>query len=186
MSGITRCLLRTAVAVAAIVAVAGLAAAQDVKYNALPGTDFTKYKSYRWVKIEGATYPDSIVDAQIKDAVDKQLASKGLTKTDDENADLYIGYQVALNQERQWNTYNMGGGWGYGARWGGGMGTATSSTINIGTLGLDMYDSAARQLVWRGAASRTLDENAKPEKRQKNLDKAMQKMLKNYPPPVKK
>ena len=38
----------------------------------------------------------------------------------------------------------------------------------------------------RGRASKTIDPNAKPEKRQKNLNKAMTKLLKNYPPPVKK
>ena len=67
-----------------------------------------------------------------------------------------------------------GAGWGYGARWGGGMttSTATTSTINIGTLVLDMYDPAAKQLVWRGTASKTLDAKAKPDKRQKNLAKA--------------
>jgi hypothetical protein len=31
-----------------------------------------------------------------------------------------------------------------------------------------------------------MNEKAKPEKQQKNLAKAVAKMLKNYPPPVKK
>jgi hypothetical protein len=179
--------VRSAVAAAALLA-AGPAVAQDVKYNALPDTDFGKYKTYRWVKIEGGTPVDQIVDTQIKNAVDGQLSAKGLSKTDDEKADLYIGYQVAIDQERQWNTYGMSGGWGYGPRWGygGGMGTATSTTINIGTVGIDMYDSNGKQLVWRGAASKTIDGKASPEKRQKNLDKAMAKLLKNYPPPAKK
>jgi hypothetical protein len=48
-----------------------------------------------------------------------------------------------------------------------------------------MYDPAGKQLVWRGKASKTLDENAKPEKRQKNLAKAAAKLLKNYPPKKK-
>jgi hypothetical protein len=42
-----------------------------------------------------------------------------------------------------------------------------------------MYDASAKQLVWRGAASKTLDANAKPDKRQKTLAKASQKLLKN-------
>jgi hypothetical protein len=49
-----------------------------------------------------------------------------------------------------------------------------------------MYSSAQKQLVWRGAASKTMDAKAKPEKQQKNLTKAVTKLLKNYPPPVKK
>jgi hypothetical protein len=170
---------------ALVLGAAGSLAAQDVKYNALPDTDFAKFKTYKWVAIEGGQKVDQITDTQIKGAIDKQLAAKGLKKTEDDKADLYIGYQVAIGQERQWSTYNMGG-YGYGARWGGGMGSATSTTINIGTLGLDMYDPASKTLVWRGAASKTLDNNPTPEKRQKNLDKAMTKLLKNFPPPVKK
>jgi hypothetical protein len=49
-----------------------------------------------------------------------------------------------------------------------------------------MYDPAAKQLVWRGTASKTIDPKAKPEKRQKNLQKAVAKLLKNYPPKQKK
>jgi hypothetical protein len=59
-------------------------------------------------------------------------------------------------------------------------GTATSSTINIGTLVL--YDPAAKQLVWIGAASKTVDPGKNQEKNRKNLDKATQKLLKDFPP----
>lgn len=155
----------------------GTALAQDVTSNSMPGTDFTKYHTYKWVTIQGAKYPNQIVDAQIKSAIDSQLATKGLTKTDDDKADLYVGYQVSIDQQRQWNAYGTGG-----LRWGGGMASAQSSTINIGTLVLDMYDPSTKQLVWTGSATKTLDANANQEKKQKNLDKAMQKLLKNFPP----
>jgi hypothetical protein len=155
-----------------------LAPAQDVTTNAMPGTDFSKYHTYKWVTIEGATQPNQIMDTQIKSSIDSQLAAKGLTKTDSDKADLFVGYQVSLDQEKQWNAYGMGGG----PRWGGGMGTATSSTISIGTLVLDMYDPSTKKLVWTGRATKTLDPGNNQEKKQKNLDKAMQKLLKNYPP----
>ena len=45
-----------------------------------------------------------------------------------------------------------------------------------------MYDSTHKQLVWRGSASKTLDPKAKPDKKQKNINKAVEKLLKNYPP----
>src|SRR6516165_6363022 len=153
---------------------------QDVTYNFMPGTDFSKYHTYKWVTIEGGAHPNQIVDAQIKQAVDSQLAAKGLTKTDSDKADLYIGYQIALDQEKQWNAFGTGG-----MRWGGGMGTATSSTITNGSLVLDMYDPSTKQLVWTGNATKTLDPSGNQEKNQKNLDKAMQKLLKNYPPKQK-
>jgi hypothetical protein len=158
-----------------------LTPAQDVTTNAMPGTDFSKYHTYKWVAIEGATQPNQIVDAQIKTSVDSQLAAKGLTKTDADSGDLYMGYQVSIDQEKQWNAYGMGAG----PRWGGGMGTATSSVINVGTLVLDMYDPSSKKLVWTGRATKTLEPGNSQEKKQKNLDKAMQKLLKNFPPTQK-
>ena len=157
-----------------------VAVAQDVRSNFMPGTDFSKYHTYKWVPIEGGAHPNQIVDAEIKQAVDSQLASKGLTKVDGEKADLFVGYQIAVDQQKQWNAYGMGGG----LRWGG-MGTATSSTIDVGTLVLDMYDPGTKQLVWTGNATKTLDPSSSQEKNQKNLDKAMAKLLKNYPPKQK-
>jgi Domain of unknown function (DUF4136) len=74
--------------------------AQDVSTNAMPGTDFSKYHTYKWVTIQGASHPNQIVDTQIKNSIDSQLSAKGLKKTDDENADLYIGYQASIDQEK--------------------------------------------------------------------------------------
>lgn len=154
-----------------------VALAQDVTTNSMPGTDFTKYHTYKWVTVEGATYPNQILDAQIKQSIDGQLAAKGLTKTDGDKADLLVGYQVSIDQEKQWNAYGMGG-----MRWGGGMATAQQSTISTGMLVLDMYDPSTKQLVWTGRVTKTLDPGANQQKKQKNLDKAMQKLLKNFPP----
>lgn|SRR5215469_47709 len=156
------------------------ALAQDVRTNFMPGTDFSKFHTYKWVNIEGGAHPNQIVDQEIKQAIDSQLAAKGLTKTEADQADLYVGYQTAVNQEKQWNSYGMGGG----VRWGG-MATATSSTISNGTLVVDMYDPSNKQLVWTGAATKTLDPSSNPEKNQKNLDKAVARLLKSFPPKQK-
>src|SRR6476620_5249071 len=150
---------------------------QEVRSNAMPGVDFSKYHTYKWVPIEGGTHPNQIADAEIKQAVDAQLQAKGLTKTDNDKADLLVGYQVAVDQQKQWNAYGTGG-----FRWGGGMASATSSTIDIGSLVLDMYDPNTKQLVWTGTATKTLNPGSNQQKNQKNLDKAMEKLLKKFPP----
>ena len=150
--------------------------AQDVTVNSMPGTNFAKYHTYKWVNIEGGAHPNQIVDQEIKQSIDAQMASKGFTKTDAENADLYLAYQVAVDQEKQWNAFGMGRGFG------GGMGQATSSTISNGTLVLDMYDPSSKQLVWQGRATKTLDPSSNQEKNEKNLKKAMAKLLKKFPP----
>ena len=174
-----------AVAVIGVLAAgASVALAQDVMVNYVPGTDFSKYKTYKWVEIQGAEKPDQIIDTQIKQAIDKALATGGLTPVTGDKADLYVAYQIAYTKEQQWNTYSVGGP--YAWRYGGGSGQATSTTITIGTVALDMYDPAAKELVWKGQASKTLSNEKDPAKRQKNIDKAMAKLLKDFPPKPKK
>jgi hypothetical protein len=168
--------------------------AQDVRYNFDKGASFAEFKTYKWVVLKGSAPLSDLVDKQIKAAVDAELAKKGLTPATGDTADLYIGYQAAIDSEKQYTSYDTG--WGYGPGWGyggwygggygGGMTTGTTSTIYVGQLALDMYAATPKSLVWRGVASKTLDTKAKPEKQQKNLAKAVAKMLKNYPPKEKK
>jgi len=175
-----------------LLAGAGTALAQDVRYNFDKQADFSQFKTYKWVTLKGAQVPNELVDMQIKAAVDMELATKGLKRTDAETADLYVGYQSAINTEKEYTSFDTG--WGYGPGWGGGWyggggtstTTGTTSTIYVGQIAVDMYQAGQKQLVWRGVASKTLDTKAKPEKQQKNLAKAMTKLFKNYPPPVKK
>jgi hypothetical protein len=164
----------SALVVALLLVTAGTLTAQDVRYNSMPGADFSKYHNYKWVNVTGA-HPDQIMDAEIKQSVDSQLASKGLTKTDSDKADLYIGYQTAVDQQIQWDV------WGSRA-FGSGTGSWTSSAINVGTLVLEMLDPSTNQLVWTGSATKTINPSSNQEKNKKNLDKAMAKLLKDYPP----
>jgi len=168
--------------------------AQDVRYNCDKSAPFASYKTYKWVELKDAAKVNDITEKMIKNTIDGELASKGLTKVDGDKADLFIGYQAAVTTEKQFTSYSTD--WGYGPGWGrggwyggGGMGSSTTtgstSTIYVGQLALDMYDSAKHNLVWRGLASKTIDQKAKPEKQQKNLTKAVTKLLKNYPPPAK-
>src|ERR1700756_4846835 len=98
-----------------------LASAQDVRTNYMPGTDFSKYHTYAWVdEVKGVPrvggQPDQILDAQVKQAVDSQMAAKGLTKVvDGDRADLLLGYQLAIDREKQINGFANGGGRGAGA-----------------------------------------------------------------------
>jgi hypothetical protein len=168
--------------------------AQDIKYNFMPGTDFAKYKTYKWARVPNVQYPNGIVDSQITQAIDTQLSLKGLTKSSGEEADLVVTYQAAVDQEKQWNSFSTGDTmWGYG-RWGGWGGygggmsstTTTSETINIGTLSVDIYDAAAKNQVWKGQATKTLGSGKDPAKVNKNINKAVAKLFKKYPPPPQK
>lgn len=177
---------------ALVLLLASSAMGQDIRYNYDKDADFSKFKTYKWVTLKNATPVDSITDKDIKDAIDSQLATKGLSKVDGDNADLLIGYQVDVGTEKQFTSYNTD--WGYGGGWyrggwygpSGGMTTGQTSTIYNGQLALDMYDSTKKDLAWRGVATKTIDPKAKPEKQQKNINKAVAKLLKKYPPEAKK
>ncbi len=158
-----------------LLACAGSALAQDVRYNFDKSANFAGFKTYKWVVLKDAAKLNDLVDQQVKEALDAELAKKGLTKTEGDSADLYVGYQAGVMQEKEFTTYNTGWGPGpgwYGSGWygaGGGVTTGSTSTIYVGQLALDMYATSPQKLIWRGLASKTIDPNAKPEKRQKNL-----------------
>ena len=183
---------------ALLIIVASHALAQDVKYNFDKSTDFSKFKTYKWVSLKDAAPVNGLLDKQIKDTVDAQLATKGLNKVDGDQADLYIDYQAGMTTEKQFTSFsNNFGNWGPGPGWGprggwygpagmqGGITTGSTSTIYIGQLALDMNDTTNHDLVWRGVASKTIDQNAKADKQQKDLTNAVAKLLKNYPPKTK-
>jgi hypothetical protein len=167
--------------------------AQDVRTNYMPGTDFSKYRSYAWVdEVQGVPavggHPDQILDAQVKQAIDSQMAAKGLTRVaDGGKPDLLLGYQLMIDREKQINGFgDSWGGWGgWGGPWGGnsfGSFSASTSTNYVGTFVIGMYDPAARKLVWIGGAQHAIEPSKKPEKNQERLNKGAQKLLKDFPP----
>src|SRR5215467_14704527 len=144
----TRNLFRAALALFLLVIASAAVSAQQVTYNFMPGTNFSKYHTYKWVDIPSNVHPNQIVAQEIRDAVNNVLAAKGFTLATGDKADLNVGYQCSVDREREWSAWGMGGG----LRWGGGMATAQSSTITNGMLAVDFYDPTSQQLIWRGSA----------------------------------
>jgi hypothetical protein len=168
-----------------ILFIVACAYAQDVHYNYDRGANFAAYKTYQWVDLPGRV-TDQLIDQAIKRSIDEQLAQKGLTKVESD-AGLQVGYQAVINLEKglnlsAWGT--RGGPAGFGGFGGLDSGTVTgqTSTIPVGVLVVDLYDPAKKQLIWRGDATKTVDLNKDPDKNYKNLQKAMTKLFKNYPP----
>jgi len=154
------------------------ALAQDVHYDYDRAATFSAYQTYQWVNLKTGEasnqLPDQLMDQNIKRAVDEQLALKGLRRVD-HGGDLQVAYHAAVNHEKQFN------GFGGGPRWNG-LGQVNTSTIETGKLVIEFFDPAKNQLVWRGDAEKTLDINKDPDKNYRNLEKALVKLFKNYPP----
>ncbi len=176
--------------------VSSVSYAQDVRTNYMPGTDFSKYHTYAWVdEVQGVPslsgHPDQILDTQVKQAIDSQMVAKGFTKASDgANADLLLGYQLMIDQEKQINGFGDSwggwGGWGGFGPWGGGNSfgsfSASTSSNYIGTFVIGMYDPAVKKLVWIGGAQHAIEPSKKPEKNVERLNKGAQKLLKDFPP----
>jgi Domain of unknown function (DUF4136) len=152
---------------------------QDVHYNYDRDASFSSYKTYQWVDLRGAV-ADQLIDRDVKRSIEEQLAQKGLVRVE-ENADLYVGYQAALSIEKGVDLWSSGFG-GLGG-WGDRTVQGQTSTIPVGMLLVDLYDPAKKHLIWRGDATKAIDLNKDPNKNYKNLQKAMVKLFKNFPPP---
>jgi hypothetical protein len=157
----------------------GVAAfAQDVQFDYDRSANFNAYKTYQWVDYKTVQVGDELLDLDIKRAVDEQLAGKGLRRAEI-GGDLLVGYQAAISQEKEFDSLGAGG---WGGPFGWGNHRVTTSSIDIGKLTIGLYDPASKQLVWRGAASKTLNISKDPDKNYRNLEKAMAKLFRNYPP----
>lgn len=177
------------IAMAAVLMAPAVAAAQKVSYDYEKSANFAEYKTYAFK--EGTPVGQPLIDQRIVSAIETELAAKGLTKSE-ANPDLVVVYHIAFDKQKDISTFSSGygGGYGpYGYGWGGGWAGGTTQTtvrdITIGTLVIDMADAKKKQMVWRGMATKQVDAQTKPEKRDKNISNAMKKIFKNYPPKVK-
>jgi hypothetical protein len=67
------------------------------------------------------------------------------------------------------------------------LGSSTTQVrdIVVGTLVIDLIDAKPGQVAWRGMGVKEIDTQAKPEKRDKSINGAVEKIFKNYPPKKK-
>jgi Domain of unknown function (DUF4136) len=157
-----------------------LPAYRSVSYDFSRTADFSTYKTYKWVSISNGDQLDELTADQLVGTLQVELGKRGLTRTPDDNPDLYIGYQITNTEQKPLASETIGGSYGSA---GGASASAGASmnTVHSGLLTLLMYDNA-KKLVWRGTVSNAIDADAKPDKKQDHMSKGIEKLLKNYPP----
>jgi hypothetical protein len=162
--------------------------------------DFTTYKTfeyYGWAK-ESDKVLNNLDKIRIEDAFANEFAKRGMRYVK-EGGDLVVTLFIVVDQktEQQATTTGMSGGpyggyyggyYGYGPGWGWGAGYSTTTVREynylVGTLVCDVFDKSQERLIWEGIASKTIDEN--PSKRERNIPRVVEYMMKKYPvQPVK-
>jgi hypothetical protein len=165
-----------------LVLTAGLALARKVVFNYDPGLDFSGFHTYKWITIDEGNGVDKLTAQNIVNLVSTELAKKGFVLAGGaRDADLYVGYQAAVDAQKPMTWFNAGG-----SSWKSGTGSDTASAIDAGTLVIDFYNPARKQLVWRGTATDTLKPGTDANKNYGRIRDAIGKILKNFPPRVKK
>ncbi|HET7294974.1 MAG TPA: DUF4136 domain-containing protein [Vicinamibacteria bacterium] len=169
----------TFVATASFLLATTAALAQSVTYDFDTSADFSRLRTYAWVS--GTNVRDELNHKRIVAAIDAQLAARGLKRVEPaSNPDALVAYHATFDKDLRINGFSSGwGGYRFAASR---SGTATVDEIVNGTLAVDIVDAKTRSIVWRGIASREVDAKASPEKREKNIRRAAEKMFKNYPP----
>jgi Domain of unknown function (DUF4136) len=159
----------------------------EVKTDYDRTAEFSRYKTYSWGKVHTQ---DPLWADRIKAAVASALAAKGWTELES-GGDVSVMAMEMTEDHRTLKTYydNFGSGWGW-RRWGGGLGddfgtsTTTEETYKVGTLVVDLFDTGAKKLIWRGSASDTLSD--KSDRNIKKLNSDVQRMFEHFPQEVKK
>jgi hypothetical protein len=170
-----------------LVAISSVAMAQKVTVDWDKGTSFAGYKTYTWA--QGTPAQNPLMGNRIVEAIDAQLAAKGLQKVaPGGNPDLIVVYHAGRDTETRINTIDTGmygGGWGWwGGYYGGGSSTTYVDKVQVGQLIVDMGDVKTKKYVWRGTANATIP--SKPEKGEALINKAVTKMFAKFPPPPAK
>jgi hypothetical protein len=162
--------------------------AQKVSYDFDKSVNFTGYKTF--ALRDGTPVGQKLIDDRFVASIEEQFTKKGLKKSD-ATPDLLVAYHVAFDKEKNIQSWSTGvGGHPYGWGYGGGWGTTTTDVrvydIVVGTLVIDVADATKKEVVWRGVGTKEVDTQAKASKLDKNVAKAVEKVLKDFPPKVKK
>jgi hypothetical protein len=167
-------------------------AGQHVSTDYSPSTSFSQYRTYALVLPPDSAAAQQLLDQRVSNAVQAQLASKGLTPTDRQNADLYVGYGVVDKTHKQVYTSRDGWGWGGGGwgwryyRWGAPWPMNTTRQIETytdGTVVVNLIDAKTKNVVWQGQVADVLRLPVdNPVSATHQIDAAVAKMFAKYPP----
>ncbi len=176
----------------AALAVAGLAgcATVNISTDYDRKVDFGRYKTFK--VLESKEIKSYLVTERIEDAITTVLRAKGLEPASD-HPDLWVAYHARIDKQTQFDTSSFGYGWGgwggyygpYGAYGPYGMAGGTVTTVRqvpVGMLVVDVVDAGAKEMVWQGTASGTLDPRATADDKDWRVNNAVKKMFADFPP----
>lgn len=175
--------------------------AQKVNIDYDHEADFSRVRRYQWrlhpvfEKNPGLQEKYAIAIQLVQQSSNKELIKRGFQPADS-MPDIYLTFFVIGDEAQETRTTidpampigpMMGPWWGSPYGWyGADMPVWTTTTVENfieGTLVMDIVDAATSKLLWRAYCR---DEIRDMRKRDENIDKAVRKALKQFPPKSKK
>ena len=182
--------MKSLVAAAALVLLLpALALAQKTSFDFDKTADFSKFKTYTLK--DGTKVGDPLIDNRIVAAIEAELAAKGLTKSD---ADAGPCRRVprGLRQDSRTSlptprasaatAATAIGMEAAGVRPRPMCASTRSSSVRWSSMS---PTPTKKEVVWRGMGVKEVDVQAKADKRDKNINGAVKKILKDFPPKKK-
>lgn len=156
-------------------AMASAALGQNVTVDYDRAFDFGTVKTFA-VKV-ATDWGNPLGEKRALAEFEQAFAAKGWRLVPEGEADALVLLHGATESKRSLDTFYTGGGYRFG-----GFGSSTTQVreYTVGTLVVDVYEAKGKTLIWRGTATDELRE--KSEKREKQLAKASDKLLKDFPP----
>ena len=147
-------------------------------------TDFSNYKTFDWQGDSEATgvlqqFPE--LKKLIKNAVNSELQAKGL-ELQARDPDLKILYFIITTDKTLDISVPQGAAYGSS----GSVGVSFSDKVleqkyEEGTLVLDFLETRTGDRLWRGSATKTIEEHSTPEKREETINTAVHKIFEKFP-----
>lgn len=174
---------RTAVMGVFIIGLWGCAAV-SVRTDYDRSVDFRKFKAYNWdseQQVPGDVLArDPLLRKRIKTAVDEVLQSRGFELRPSGNADFTVMIHAGVKERMRitdWGNY----GW-YDPWWGPYGGRLDVSYYTEGTLVIDLFDAATRELAWRGMGEGIVREYTDAKRMEEEVRNTVTEILEHFPP----
>ncbi len=152
----------------------------------------------------------TLVERRIRHAVDSTLGRMGYQRVTTDTADFRVAYRIVTERKTTVDRGYGYGSYGYGSYYGGGFlghghfghgffgrGHFRRSHFGLGygpyygssrvreyvqaKLVLDVVDAGTNELIWRGWATKSLEDNPTPEAIHKYVKAAVEKILEKFP-----
>jgi hypothetical protein len=165
-----------------VVALALVGCASNVVTDYNPATTFGDYTTWAYADDAGSNSFMSLDGSRVKSALERELASKAMKPVSAVEAGVLVNWHIVKEERLEQSGLGLGFGFGTGHFGWGLSAPPPVREVDEGKLVIELADAQSRQVIWRAASRRYLNENQSPETRRKLIDEVVQEMFTKYPP----